>query len=198
VGGDNLERLFHRDVEGLHFYEDAVRNTLCIMRCKRAAFGSDRVEQVSHKVLEEFDTKAPYDYLQLCYYQTKDYQRAASAAFTNLVYNPGAETMSENLEYYIEQAGADRKLLVNFEASVCDSEFLPYQALPQVLVPATAVRLLLPRRVRVLPQGDVGGGEGQDGGGRRAVPVGRGGVQVLVREAVRHGLVSGLYHIGGE
>lgn len=63
------KKLHHRNIESLFFFEEVVRNTLCIMKCKRKAFGRDRVEQISAKVLQEFDERLPYDYLQLCYFQ---------------------------------------------------------------------------------------------------------------------------------
>ena len=63
--------LFEKNIENLHFFEEAVRNTLCIMKCKRETFGPNRVEQVTAKVLKDFDEKLPYDYLQLCYFQER-------------------------------------------------------------------------------------------------------------------------------
>ena len=52
------------------------------------------------------------------FFQTASYQNAASAAFTNLVYNPSNEIMRENLDYYIDKTGAEREQLVNFESKV--------------------------------------------------------------------------------
>ncbi len=63
------------EIEDLRFFEKAIKNTLCVMKCKREAFGPERVEQVSVDTLKEFETKSPYNYLQLCYYQVLEAHR---------------------------------------------------------------------------------------------------------------------------
>lgn len=59
------------NVENLHYYEEAIRTTLCIMRCKAKVFGEDgdRLDRVPKKIMDDFLTRTTYDYLQLCYYQ---------------------------------------------------------------------------------------------------------------------------------
>ena len=66
------------DSSDLSFYERAVRNALCIMKCKREIFGKDRVEQVSVETIKDFEEKNPYNYLQLCHYQVRSKFRTQS------------------------------------------------------------------------------------------------------------------------
>jgi hypothetical protein len=58
--------------ELIHF-ERLVRNTLCIMRCKRRIFGKNRVERIQDKkiLVQQFEGKQIYNYLQLCYFQVR-------------------------------------------------------------------------------------------------------------------------------
>ena len=60
--------------EDVRFFEKAVRNTLCLMKCKRLLFGKDRAEQTAAETIKEFESKSPYNYLQLCYHQVKSNQ----------------------------------------------------------------------------------------------------------------------------
>ena len=85
--------------EDMAFFERLIKTTLCTMKCKRATLGQDRKEVYSEKTWSEIKAYKPYDYLQLCYFQTDKHQLAASAAFTNLVYNPDHEVMKVNLTF---------------------------------------------------------------------------------------------------
>jgi hypothetical protein len=67
----------------LMFYERITHNTLCLMRCKRAAFNGTRIEQVSPDVRGEFEKKKPYDYLQLCHHQVGNIIQYVGRCFLN-------------------------------------------------------------------------------------------------------------------
>lgn len=51
------------------YYERVVRNTLCVIKCKKDVFGSRVDRIVESHVIDDFQIKKPYDYLQLCYYK---------------------------------------------------------------------------------------------------------------------------------
>lgn len=51
--------------------------------------------------------------------QMKQFQKAASAAFTYLVEHPKDTVMLTNLKYYSTMDGVDMREIVNFEAKVC-------------------------------------------------------------------------------
>ena len=58
------EPLMKQDVENLHFFEQQIKTTLCLMRqCGAGVIQS----QTPQKTLSEFQAKEPYNYLQLCY-----------------------------------------------------------------------------------------------------------------------------------
>ena len=65
-----MEELLSKDLsEEDKFYETSIRNTLCLVKCKKDVFGS-RMDRVAEgHVDEDFDMRKPYDYLQLCYYK---------------------------------------------------------------------------------------------------------------------------------
>lgn len=60
-----VEPLSRVDVEDLQFFDKKVRTTLCLLRCSK----ENNVKFYKQKVLEEHERLAPYDYLQLCYFQ---------------------------------------------------------------------------------------------------------------------------------
>ena len=99
-------------------FEKLLHETLCVMKCKQKSLSKTRVENIEEKTRTEFETKKPYDYLQLCYYQIGDQQNAANAAFTNLVYNSDHEAMRENLKFYMALPEVDEDLVKNLESPV--------------------------------------------------------------------------------
>ena len=62
--GKRFKPSFQENIEDLHFYEKMVKTTLCLMK------GCDYLKLDIHKdVLKSFNERAPYEYLQLCYYK---------------------------------------------------------------------------------------------------------------------------------
>lgn len=108
--------LFKVDIEHLMFYERAIKNTLCILKCKKRyadIFGDFNINPETEQL---FDDRKPYEYLHLCYYQTKQMQKAANAAFTYLVSHPDDKIISSNLKSYSEMEEVNMKKIVNHEA----------------------------------------------------------------------------------
>lgn len=105
-------------------FEKLIHETLCVMKCKQKTLSRTRVENIDEKTRTEFETKKPYDYLQLCYYQTGDQQSAADAAFTNLVYNSDHEAMRENLKFYMALPEVDENIVKNMESPAYVEKYL--------------------------------------------------------------------------
>ena len=99
-------------------FEKLIHETLCVMKCKQKTLSKTRVENIEEKTRTDFENKKPYDFLQLCYYQTGDVQNAANAAFTNLVYNSDHEAMRENLKFYLALPEVDENSVKNLESPV--------------------------------------------------------------------------------
>ena len=114
---DNFPSVVKNSPEIIPF-EKLIHETLCVMKCKRKTLSKTRVENIDEKTRTEFESKKVYDYLQLCYYQTEEQQRAANAAFTNLVYNSDNEAMRENLKFYMALPEVDENLVKNLESTV--------------------------------------------------------------------------------
>ena len=81
-------------------FEKLIQETLCVMKCKEKKFPQNREEYSSEVTRNDFEKKKPYDYLQICYYQTGRLQEAANAAYTHHIYNQDYKQMKDNLEYY--------------------------------------------------------------------------------------------------
>ena len=77
-------------------FEKLIQETLCLMKCKEHHFSRNREEYASAATRSDFEKKKPYDYLQICYYQTGQHQKAANAAYTNHVYNTDYQTMRQS------------------------------------------------------------------------------------------------------
>lgn len=62
------EPLYHVDIENLRFYEKAIRNTLCIIKCKEKSeiFGAYNIDKETESL---FENRKPYEYLHICYFQ---------------------------------------------------------------------------------------------------------------------------------
>jgi len=58
------------DLEDLHFSEEMIRRTLCLMKCTEAHW-NNRVIIVEKEIEEAFLSLKPYEYLHVCYYQVR-------------------------------------------------------------------------------------------------------------------------------
>ncbi|XP_059469001.1 prolyl 3-hydroxylase 1-like [Neocloeon triangulifer] len=103
------------DVEDLGFFERQIRTTLCMMKCNEGTVHEKR-GVYKEEVLKKFESLAPYDYLQLCYFQRNMLKQAADAAFTFLVANPHHTSMKKNFDFYLSLPEVDRNDITNLEA----------------------------------------------------------------------------------
>jgi len=61
--------------EDLGFYERQVRATLCLLKCRKK---NGLVKVYKRSELESFELLAPYDYMQLCYFQVYTFSGVSS------------------------------------------------------------------------------------------------------------------------
>lgn len=108
--------LYAVDLDNMHFYEKAIRNTLCLMRCRKNNVVLATSISVTPETDQIYQDAKPYEYLHLCYYQKKEYQKAASSAFTYLVPHPKDELMRKSLQFYSTLPEVDMSSIVNYEA----------------------------------------------------------------------------------
>ncbi|KFV62106.1 Prolyl 3-hydroxylase 1, partial [Dryobates pubescens] len=71
----------------------------------------------------EFSKRSPYNYLQVAYFKMNRPAKAASAAHTFFIANPGHQEMRQNLEYYQAMAGVRTEDFTDLEAKPHMSEF---------------------------------------------------------------------------
>lgn len=66
---EESEFLYSIDVENLRFYEKAIKNTLCLIKCQK---NSDIIAvRLDSATVDIFENRKPYEYLQICYYQVR-------------------------------------------------------------------------------------------------------------------------------
>ena len=56
----------------LHFFDNAIRRSDCIRRCKKKRFGERPELEGTIEVRLEFEALKPYDYLQICAFKVKN------------------------------------------------------------------------------------------------------------------------------
>nr|XP_045620540.1 prolyl 3-hydroxylase 1-like isoform X2 [Procambarus clarkii] len=106
------------------FYERAVYNTLCVVKCKKSIFGSRMDRIVEGNINEDFHNRKPYDYLQLCYFKVDEFKKAADAAATVLAVQPDHEVMKTNLKYYLAEGPLNAEDVLNLELQEYGKEFI--------------------------------------------------------------------------
>ncbi|XP_071027868.1 endoplasmic reticulum protein SC65-like isoform X1 [Oncorhynchus clarkii lewisi] len=90
----------------------------CLKTCK-TTFPVFTVAYPKRDVLEAFEKRIPYRYIQYAYYQLNNIERAVSAAHTFLQKNPEDPFISKNMNYY--------KTLFELDEYLIDHEERPYE-----------------------------------------------------------------------
>ncbi|XP_070957691.1 endoplasmic reticulum protein SC65-like [Oncorhynchus clarkii lewisi] len=90
----------------------------CLKKCK-TTFPVFTVAYPKRDVLEAFEKRIPYRYIQYAYYQLNNIERAVSAAHTFLQKNPEDPFISKNMNYY--------KTLFELDEYLIDHEERPYE-----------------------------------------------------------------------
>ncbi|KAJ8354941.1 hypothetical protein SKAU_G00225080 [Synaphobranchus kaupii] len=107
AGNDRLEKLDTEkgSVWDLWAIDWAQRRAECIRFCLGRAISPAGQLPISEDMHYEFDTRNPYNYLQVTYYKLGKVQKAVSAAQTFFVANPSHLEMRNNIEKYKRMSG---------------------------------------------------------------------------------------------
>ncbi|XP_072943226.1 cartilage-associated protein-like [Epargyreus clarus] len=113
----NFEPTIKESMEDLHIFEMFFNMRDCLTKCQTQGFNDVHIYgNVSDSVIDNLQTKKPYEYLHICYFQMYALPKAASAAYTYYLANPHEETMKNNVEYYVEQPEVDAKEVIDLES----------------------------------------------------------------------------------
>ncbi|XP_029912875.1 endoplasmic reticulum protein SC65 [Myripristis murdjan] len=91
----------------------------CLKKCK-ANFPVFNIAYPRRDVLEAFDKRTPYRYIQYAYYQLNHLEKAVAAAHTFLQKNPDDPYLTKNMNYY--------KTLFDVEEYLINQEEQPYES----------------------------------------------------------------------
>ncbi|XP_068575137.1 endoplasmic reticulum protein SC65 [Cebidichthys violaceus] len=91
----------------------------CLKKCK-ADFPVFNLSYPSRDLLETFEKRVPYRYIQYAHYQLNNLEKAVSAAHTFLKKNPTDSYLTKNMKYY--------KTLFDVEQYLIDHEEQPYES----------------------------------------------------------------------
>ncbi|XP_033826928.1 endoplasmic reticulum protein SC65-like [Periophthalmus magnuspinnatus] len=91
----------------------------CLKKCKASlpVFGFSYPKR---DLLETFEMRKPYQYIQYAYYQLNNLEKAVAAAHTFLKKNPNDKSLTKNMNYY--------KTLFDVEEYLLDHEEQPYES----------------------------------------------------------------------
>ncbi|XP_006637794.2 prolyl 3-hydroxylase 2 [Lepisosteus oculatus] len=104
----------------LQFFDSVLRRAACLNDCIERKTGSQSMHMASEDVIQDFNRRTPYNFLQLAYYKLNQLDKAAEAAHTYFQANLEHVEMWQNLENY--------KLLEGVEESYFqDREARPHQ-----------------------------------------------------------------------
>ncbi|XP_045495675.1 cartilage-associated protein-like [Colias croceus] len=107
----------NENIEDLKIYELFIRTRQCLMNCKQEGFENIHMySNVSDAIVLNMQTRKPYEYLHLCYFQMYALPKAASASYTFLVGHPEDPAMKKNLDYYTQQPEVDINNVVDLES----------------------------------------------------------------------------------
>ncbi|VDN60667.1 unnamed protein product [Dracunculus medinensis] len=108
----NTDELSREIKETIQMYT-AAQHSLCLLRCKKERFTSRRPSLKNRAVLDEFQNRKPYHYLQFCYWKIGDLASAVRSAYTYLTANPTDQQTIENLSFYMQQNGFNHNMLID-------------------------------------------------------------------------------------
>ncbi|XP_075777957.1 cartilage-associated protein [Pelodiscus sinensis] len=93
----------------LRLFADVLHRARCLKRCKQG-LPAFRQSQPSREVLDEFQQREPYKFLQYAYYKANNLPKAIAAAHTFLLKHPNDEMMQRNMAYYKSMPDAEEHI----------------------------------------------------------------------------------------
>lgn len=107
---------FEETFSDLGFFDAVLRRAACMDRCIEDKLGAQSVHKVSEDVVQDFNRRIPYNYLQLAYQKLNQPDKAAAAAHTYFQANPEHVEMGQDLEQYKDLQGVQEEHFVDREA----------------------------------------------------------------------------------
>uniref|UniRef100_A0A672JSK4 procollagen-proline 3-dioxygenase n=1 Tax=Salarias fasciatus TaxID=181472 RepID=A0A672JSK4_SALFA len=107
---------FGKTFSDLRFFDVVLRRAACMNRCIEEKLGAQSVHKVSEDVVQDFNRRIPYNYLQLAYQKLKQTDKAAAAAHTYFQANPEHVEMGQDLEQYKDLQNVREEHFVDREA----------------------------------------------------------------------------------
>ncbi|XP_033885266.3 prolyl 3-hydroxylase 2-like isoform X1 [Acipenser ruthenus] len=99
--GCNDQHPFDASFSDLAFFSAVLKRAACLNECMESKVGQQlSVHLVSGDVVQDFNRRVPYNYLQLAYYKLNQLDKASAAAHTFFLANPEHMEMWQNLEHY--------------------------------------------------------------------------------------------------
>ncbi|XP_054615881.1 endoplasmic reticulum protein SC65 [Dunckerocampus dactyliophorus] len=116
---DDAEPVVAEEDVSLRVVRHILLRAACLKKCK-ANFPVFKLAHPRRDLLESFEKRTPYRYIQYAYYQLNNLEKAVSAAHTFLKKNPKDPPLTKNMKYY--------KTLVDVDEYLIDHEEQPYES----------------------------------------------------------------------
>ncbi|XP_011503662.1 PREDICTED: prolyl 3-hydroxylase 1-like [Ceratosolen solmsi marchali] len=119
--------MFGENIEDLHFYEKSIKQTLCILKCNqeyRVHAGQNALKRLSQKQESKIIFAEYYEYLHICYFQRNNYQEAANAIFTYLIYHPDHKPSKSNLAFYMKHPEVKNNMIRNLHTEPFINDYI--------------------------------------------------------------------------
>ncbi|XP_004570276.2 prolyl 3-hydroxylase 2 isoform X1 [Maylandia zebra] len=100
----------------LRFFDSVLRRAACMNKCIEEKVGTQSLHKVSEDVVQDFNRRIPYNYLQQAYQKLQRPDKAAEAAHTYFQANPEHVEMGRDLEQYKNLQGVEETHFVDREA----------------------------------------------------------------------------------
>ncbi|XP_034035772.1 prolyl 3-hydroxylase 2 [Thalassophryne amazonica] len=110
------QHVFEETFSDLGFFDVVLRRAACTNKCIEEKVGTQSLHKVSEDVVQDFNRRIPYNYLQMAYHKLKQPDKAAAAAHTYFQANPEHVEMGQNLEQYKNMQGVQEEHFVDREA----------------------------------------------------------------------------------
>ncbi|XP_041863126.1 prolyl 3-hydroxylase 2 [Melanotaenia boesemani] len=107
---------FDETFSDLRFFDVVLHRAACMNKCIEDKLGTQSVHKVSEDVVQDFNRRIPYNYLQQAYQKLKQPDQAAAAAHTYFQANPEHVEMGQDLEQYKALQGVSEDHFVDREA----------------------------------------------------------------------------------
>uniref|UniRef100_A0A7N8Y2Y2 procollagen-proline 3-dioxygenase n=1 Tax=Mastacembelus armatus TaxID=205130 RepID=A0A7N8Y2Y2_9TELE len=107
---------FDEAFSDLRFFDVVLRRAACMNRCIEEKLGTQSRHKVSEDVVQDFNRRIPYNFLQMAYQKLNQPDKAAAAAHTYFQANPEHVEMGQDLEQYKDLKGIKEEHFVDQEA----------------------------------------------------------------------------------